>query len=105
MKTLLSKGRKTATVDIDGDSITIRELSLADANNLKATPDQSEIDTTIKLIVASIVEDIGNGNWQKIYTDADIPALLAGLSLGVTKLLGEAIGLLNGFSGAKNPNA
>ena len=101
MKTLLTKGRKRATVEIDGDTIIIQELSLADASSLQ-DGDADEMTTTLRLIVASVVDAEGH----KVYSSEDIPALREALSLAVTKQIGEAIGKLNGFDAAtKGPKA
>ena len=89
MKTLLTKGRKRATVDINGEKIVIQELSVADCEAIRTAKDD-EAAATLKMIVASLVDDAGT----QLYTEDEIRN-----SVGVTtlKTLGQAIAELNGF--------
>lgn len=96
MKTLLTKARRRDTVDIDGEAITIQELSLADAKALNADA-ADDMTQTLRLIVASVIGEDG----KRVYTADDIPALAEALSLPTVKALGEAIGKLNGFDAEK----
>jgi len=95
MKPLLNKARRTATIDVAGEPVTIRELSVADSQGVKR---DGEDDTTVslRLIVASVVDADGN----RAYTDDDIPALQE-LSLLAMKALIAGIRSLNGF---QSPN-
>jgi hypothetical protein len=99
MKTLLTKGRKRSTVDIDGEKTTIQELSLADSQSLKRDG-EDEATTTLRLIIFSVIDDDGH----KVYSDADLPALRE-VGLNTLKSLGNAIAELNGFEGTKAPKA
>jgi hypothetical protein len=93
-KTLLTKGRKRSTVDIDGDKITLQELTLADSKALRANDGEDESTKSLRLIIASIVDEKGN----KVYQEGDIPELETKVGMDILKKIGEAIAVLNGFT-------
>lgn len=95
MKTLLTKGRKRSTVDVNGEKITLQELSVADAEAIRNAKDD-EAGATLKMIAASVVDDEG----KALYTEAELRE-----SVGITtlKTLGKAIAELNGFDVKETP--
>jgi hypothetical protein len=90
--TLLSRGRKRIAVDIDGDQIWVKELSVADAQALNGQQ-ADEITLTAKLIARSVCDESGT----LLFSDEDIEAIKSEMSLTTLKVIGEAAAKLNGF--------
>jgi hypothetical protein len=90
MKTLLTKGRKTSVVNLDGLEVTIQEMSVADVNAMKGL---DGLASTLRAVVDSVVED-----GKKVYTPEDVAALTDALAFATLKKLETAISELNGFA-------
>lgn len=91
MHALLSVKRKTKTVEVRGQVLTLQEIGLDKFEEITGKDGVKGSELTARMLIACAVD-----NGKPVFTDDDLPAIRS-LPAGVLMEIGNALAEVNGF--------